>query len=251
MKKIFLGLVAITAITFTAGAQVQRNQDETSQNSTMNHERWGRHGGGRDGGMMKDLNLTDAQKQQMKSINEDFRSKMQELKKNDNITVKDFNARKEVLFNDRKSKVDAILTADQKNKLAQFKNDRGDRGQFADRDDDRNKGDRMSGDRDGDHQGGGRMNGDRMEKMQSELGLTSDQIARMKADRESFKAKADAIKNNTSLTDQQKKDQFMQLRKEREESFKSFLNPDQIKKLEEMKSKRSEEWKTKRAMKTT
>ena len=188
---------------------------------------------------MKDLNMTDAQKQQMKSINEDFRSKMQDLKKNDNITVKDFKARKEALFNDRKARVDAILTADQKNKLAQFKNDHGD--QFASRD----------RDRDGDHHGGGRMNGDRMEKMQSELGLTSDQVAKMNADRENFKAKADAIKNNTSLTDQQKKDQFMQLRKEREESFKSFLTPDQIKKLEEMKSKRSEDWKNKRAMKTT
>ena len=95
------------------------------------------------------------------------------------------------------------------------------------------------------------MRGNDGKKMQSELGLTSDQVAKMKADRENFKAKAEAIKNNTSLSENQKKEQFMQLRKEREESLKSYLNADQIKKMEEMKSKRWDNSKNKRSMKTT
>ena len=191
----------------------------------MDHDRGGHGHGQMDGRMMKDLNLSDAQKQQITSINDDFKSKMEQLNRNDNMKVKDFRSQKERLESDRKARFESVLTADQKNKLATLKNNREDK--------DGNRND----------------NSDRMEKnrmdMQSQLGLTSDQSARMKADRENFKAKAEAIKNNTSLSDQQKKDQFMQLRQDREQAMKSYLNADQIKKLEEMKSKRWDDSKNK------
>jgi Spy/CpxP family protein refolding chaperone len=231
MKKILLGLITVVSISLSAGAQVQRDQADAGNHSMGDHGKFGRHGDHMNGMMFKDLNLTDAQKQQMKSINEDFKNKMQELNKHDNMSVKDFRSQKEALEQSRKSRFEAILTADQKAKLATLKNN--------------HEG------REGNWKGGNAMRGNDGKKMQSELGLTSDQVAKMKADRENFKAKAEAIKNNTSLSEDQKKEQFMQLRKEREESLKSYLNADQIKKMEEMKSKRWDNSKNKRSMKTT
>jgi Spy/CpxP family protein refolding chaperone len=234
MKKILLGLITIFSISLSAGAQVQRDQSNNSMDHSKmgDHRKFGRgHGDHMNGMMMKELNLTDAQKQQMKSINEDFKNKMQELNKHDNMSVKDFRAQKESLMKDRKSKFESILTADQKARLATLHKDHNGRK--------------------GDGKEGNVMRGKDGMNMESELGLTTEQASKIKADRENFKVKAEAIKNNTSLSEDQKKEQFMQLRKEREQSLKSYLNADQIKKLEEMKSKRWDNAKNKRSMKTT
>ncbi|MBA2249054.1 MAG: hypothetical protein H0W12_02545 [Chitinophagaceae bacterium] len=250
MKKILFGIIAFTAVSLTACAQSHNGQDQTQTNSSMNRDRSGNRHGGHDG-MMKDLNLTDAQKQQASAINADFKSKMDDLNKHDNMSVKDFRTQKENLENNKKARFEAILSPDQKSKFAEIKNNRGGRdGMMA------NRGDDKDGMRDRNGMGnhgdrGNRMGNGNIEKMQSDLGLNNDQVSRMKADGESFKMKADAIKSNTSLSDDQKKSQFMQLRKEREQSFKSYLTPDQIKKMDEMKAKRWKDSKNQRDIKTT
>ena len=209
MKQIFIGLIAICAITFSAGAQTMEAKNEAGHSG--HHQK---HHGKHDKAMMfKNLNLSDAQKQQVKSMNENFKNKMQALKKNDNMTVKDFRLQKEALMAERKTNFQSILTHEQKNKIEQ------------------NKKDMMAK-----HS---QMHEKRMEKMKTELSLTNDQVAKMKAQREAFKAKAETIKNDQSLTQDQKKDQFMTLRKEQKENFKSILTADQQKKLEERKNKRS------------
>jgi len=63
-------------------------------------------------------------------------------------------------------------------------------------------------------------------------------LQKMKAKREEFKTKEEAIKNNQSLAGDQKIEQLKSLREERKNSFKSFLTPEQTKKLEEMKHNR-------------
>src|SRR5689334_13895160 len=105
MKKIITGIFAIAAFTFSAAAQDQNNDQKKWDKDGHQHMRDGRgmHG-------MEQLNLTESQKQQMKTINEDFRSKMQALNSNDNILVKDQKARREALMQDRKNKISAILT---------------------------------------------------------------------------------------------------------------------------------------------
>src|SRR5450759_5326762 len=104
MKKIIAGLFAIAAFTFSASAQNQNNPD--------GQKKWDRQAQGYHKGMgvMEKLNLTDAQKQQMKSINEDFKTRMQALNKNDNMMVKDFKAQRGSLMQERKNKISAILT---------------------------------------------------------------------------------------------------------------------------------------------
>ena len=135
---------------------------------------------------MEKLNLTDAQKQQMKSINEDFRTRMQSLNKNDNMMVKDQKAQRETLMQERKNKIYAILTPEQRTQFEQM-----------------HEGMEM---RDG--KMGDRMQGGRMEHMKTELGLTDDQLAKMKAGSESFRTRGKAIHDNQSLSEDQKKAQF-------------------------------------------
>lgn len=219
MKKIIAGLFAVAAFTFSAVAQ-----DNTTDQKKWDKDGQGFHHGhdGRGMGMEK-LNLTDAQKQQMKSINEDFRTRMQALNNNDNMMVKDQRAQRETLMQDRKNKISAILTPEQRTQFeAMHKNM------------DKMRDGKM-GDMEGGRMQGGRMGADRMEHMKSELGLTDEQMAKMKEGSESFRTKAKAIHENQALSDDQKKAQFEALQKERQNSFKSFLTAEQIAKLDQMK----------------
>ena len=93
MKKIIAGLFAVAAFTFSAFAQTNDNTTDQKQWNKVGH---GFHKGHYAKGMEK-LNLTDAQKQQMKSINEDFKTRMQSLNKNDNMMVKDQRAQREII----------------------------------------------------------------------------------------------------------------------------------------------------------
>ncbi len=217
MKKILLSLIAIATITFSVDAQTKRNKVE-KQNSTEKNDNakmgHGKHDQKMNHHKMDDkLNLTEAQKQQMKSINMDLKNRMQELKKNDNMTVKEFNAKKEALMQERKQKTQALLTPEQKNQMKQFKKEHSDKREIE--------------------------SGKRMEKMQTNLGLSNDQVAKMKAQKEIYKSRTEAIKNNRSTSNEQKKEQLKALREERKNSFKSFLTPEQLQKLEAMKNKRS------------
>jgi hypothetical protein len=59
-----------------------------------------------------------------------------------------------------------------------------------------------------------------------------------------------AIRNNESLSADQKRSQFESLQKEREASMKSYLTADQIAKLDQLKAKhgdfKNKDWKEKR-----
>lgn len=226
MKKIITGLFAIAVFTLSATAQNQNDQDKQMDRDGHGFRK-GNEGNGMRG--MENLNLTDAQKTQIKSINEDFKTKMQALNKNDNITVKDARTQRQALMQERKNKISGILTADQKTKFDQSGNQKGMR--------DGNDGGRF--DKGGD--------ANRMNQMKTDLGLTDDQIAKMKAGNESFKQRSEAIRSNQSLSEDQKKLQLETLRKDREASFKSYLSADQISKLSQMKGNRNGgDWKEKR-----
>lgn len=239
MKKIIAGLFAIAAFTFSAGAQTNDNDGQGG----WNKDRQGNHQGHGDMGMrgqFEKLNLTDAQKQQMKSINEDFRTKMQALNKNGNITVNDSRAQREALMQERTNKISAILTPEQRTQFSQM---------IAQRGQDGNREGRW-GQRDGERAGqfgGDRMGqrgGDRIEEMKTTLGLTDDQVAKIKAGGESFRQRAEVIHNNQSLSEDQRKQQMESLRKDREANLKSFLTADQIAKYDQMRANRGD-WKDK------
>ena len=76
--------------------------------------------------------------------------------------------------------------------------------------------------------------GERGEKFAQKLNLTPDQQAEIKSIRENMKQQAQAIKNDSSLTADQKKAKFKELRKSTHEQMMAKLNPDQQAKFKEM-----------------
>ena len=77
--------------------------------------------------------------------------------------------------------------------------------------------------------------GDRGEKFAKELNLTPQQQADLKSIRENVKQQAQAIKNDSSLTADQKKAKFKELRKSSHEQMMAKLTPDQQAKFKQMR----------------
>src|SRR6185369_7555833 len=62
--------------------------------------------------MIQKLNITDDQKAKFKSMNEDFRKQREELKKNEDITVREWKSRMKALREDHQAKLKGLLTSD-------------------------------------------------------------------------------------------------------------------------------------------
>jgi Spy/CpxP family protein refolding chaperone len=194
----------------TVAAQAQ--EQKPGKHSGKHHQRE----------MLSDkLNLSEDQKTQLKAIHEDHRKQMEDLKKNEGITVKERNEKKKAIQEQHKAKMESLLTAEQKEKMEQMRKDakegKENRKPFAKRS--------------GHHK-------QRGEQMKSALGLTDDQSKKLDAANADFAAKAKAIRENQSLTAEQKKEQYKNLSKERQDYTKSILTKEQIEKMESLKSKR-------------
>ena len=206
MKSIVVTLLAVSAFSFSAIAQEKRETKPGHMPGMHKHHH----------GMMmaKELNFSEAQKKQAKLNHQDFRAKMQELNKNESITVKEQRDRKDALIKEQKAKMDALLTPEQKTKMAQLKADRKAKHE--------------------EHYA------KHLDKMKTKLGLTDNQVAQLKAQREGMRSKFKSIKENESLSREQKRDQLMALKAEAKEQHKKIFTPDQLKKMEEMKKNHSE-----------
>ena len=201
MKKLLIPLIAIFALTATVSAQ-----DKMSKK--------GHHNKHQKGMMAKQLNFTDAQKAQVKTINEDSRKKMQELNKNEGITVKEQRDRKAAILKERKTKMDGLLTAEQKTKMTQLRAE--------------HKAKKEAG------------YAKRLDKMKTNLNLTDEQVTKLKAQQAANRAKAEQIKNNESLSREQKKEQMMALKTQAKDQHNKIFTPEQLKKKEEMKKNRGD-----------
>ncbi len=196
MKKLLIPIITIFALTVTATAQDKMGKKSHHQK----HQK---------GMMAKQLNFTDAQKSRAKTINDDSRKKMQELNKNESITVKEQRDRKAAIQKERKTKMDGLLTADQKTRMTQLKAEQKVK-----------KEERFS---------------KHVDKMKTSLNLTDEQVTKLKAQRSGLQAKAEKIKNNESLSREQKKEQMMALKTEAKDQHNNIFTPEQLKKKEEMR----------------
>lgn len=206
MKKVLIPLIALFALSFNAIAQNKMGKKGYHQK----HEK---------GMMAKQLNFSDAQKAQAKTIHSDSRKQMQELNKQENITVKEMRSRKAAIQKQTKTKMDGLLTAEQKTKKAEIQKER-----MAKHEEQYVK---------------------RMDKMKTNLSLTDEQVSKLKAQRSTMQAKAEKIKNNESLSQEQKKEQIITLKAEAKEQHNKILTPEQLKKKEEMKKNRNGRHQTK------
>ena len=198
-------------------ASAQERREMKGQKHGMHH--------GQKGDMMKDLNLTDAQKAQMKADRENYKAKMEALKKDENITVKEMKARQKAIHDEQKAKMQALLTPEQKAKIAS------DRANMETK--------RKA------------MDGQRAEVMKEKLGLSNEQAEKLKAQNQEAHSKIKAIQDNESLTMDQKKEQMKAVKEASKAQRKNILTAEQIKKMEEMKKdgKGQKDWKEKKQAK--
>lgn len=200
MKKI-IAAALLLSVSFAVNAQ-EIPERKTGKPGMHERQRKGHHGMD-----MKQLNLTDAQKEQFKKEKETFKSKMDELKKNENITVKEWKSRMETIRKDHQSKVDGILTAEQKAQIEKKKTEGKER-----------------------HEG---MMKKRGEEMKTRLGLTDDQSAKLQQNRKEVGEKIKSIRENKSLSEEKKKEEIKEIMKAQKESMKSILTEEQMQKMKE------------------
>ncbi len=217
MKKIILSAVVLT---MAFAVQAQEIPERKGERPPMTERK--KHHQGME---FQKLNLTEEQKVKFKTQNESFRKQMEELKKNDNITVKDWKAKAENIRKEHKNNTQTILTSEQKAQVEKIKAE----GKAK-------------------HEAIGKERG---EKMKTALGLTDEQSAKMQSNRKEIGEKMKSLRKSTSLSDEQKKEQMKKLMKKQKESMKSILTDEQLKKLKETKHKRPEGESRKPEMKQT
>jgi Spy/CpxP family protein refolding chaperone len=174
------------------------------------HRKPGVHG--RPGKNLQQLNLTTGQKEQFRKERESFRKSMEDLKKKDDITVKEWRTRMEKLRTEHRGKMDKILTPEQKDKARKLREEERTRRQ-----------DMM------------KQRGDRMK---SKLGLTADQSARMDQNRQEMMNKMKAIRENSSLSQDKKREQLREVMQKQREFMKGLLTDEQQKQFREMRAPR-------------
>ncbi len=214
MKKLLLLGITAFALTMGVNAQVQRKVDSTQK--VM--KRAG------DKNMMGQLDLTADQRQKMKEINQDQKQKAEAIRNNDALSDAQKKEQLKELNKKRQESVNAILTKEQKEKMSRNADMRKDKvAAMKDRKDlSKANGDRKQ------------MKGHGMEGMKK-LNLTPDQQQKVKELNQSQKQKADAIRNDNTLTKDQKASQLKELNKNRQEAMKSILSKDQQEQWKEMK----------------
>ncbi len=205
MKKLILSaLVASMAI----GVQAQ----EIKERKADKPERHEKHPGKREHhDAMKQLNLTEDQKAKFKTQNEEMRKKLDELKKNDGITVKESREKMEAIRKEHKEKTQSILTTEQKAQLEKQRTEG--KAKHAE------------------------MSKDRAAKMKTHLGLTDDQSAKMEKNRTEMAAKMKSLREDKTINDEQRKEKVKELMKQQKESLKSILTEEQLNKMKEGKGR--------------
>jgi len=199
MKKIVLLLLIVSMAVATTQAQDMRPRKHRMQRD--NH-----------GMMAEKLNFSEDQKAKMKTMNEGFRTKRMDLRKNDNITVKEWKNRMETLRKDHKTKMEGLLTGEQKERIEKMKIER-----KAMRDIDAKA---------------------RMDKMKIHLGLSDEQASKFSKNRSEMEEKMKALRENKTLDGEKKREQMNELMKQQKEKMKSILTEEQMKKLQERKGQR-------------
>jgi len=183
------------------------NAQQTAGSMQQNHHRSFRHRG--HDRMAQKLNFSDQQKQQLKSINSDYHKKLADLKKNEDITVREFKSGMAALRKDHRAQLQALLTPEQKNQLAKMKQERM---QMA------------------------KVNANaRAEKMKIKLGLNDTQASQLKTIRTDMVAKMKSIHMDNSLSQEQKHEQMKNLVLQQKEQLKNILTAEQRQQMEQMK----------------
>ncbi|HVX49913.1 MAG TPA: hypothetical protein VHB48_07140 [Chitinophagaceae bacterium] len=161
---------------------------------------------------MRGIQLTDDQKTQMKTINDDYRKQLNTLQSNNSITLGEYKTQLAALQKDHRQKVNSVFTDDQKKLMA-------DRRQ-------KMKG-RMQ-----------KMGAANLQQLKSSLGLSDDQVAKIKSQRQNTQAELKTLRSDSTLLPAQKREKVKEIFARQKEQMKSILTPGQQSKLESMQKER-------------
>jgi len=206
MKKILTGALAFMLFAVSAQAQTR---------DTVH-----RHKGGHEM-MAKELNLTEQQKASLKSIHEAERNEMKNLKTG-SLSAEQQKAKRQELHKKYSEQAQAVFTPEQKEQMktmkaqwkAEGKNGKGKRG-----------------DKPEDQKGGFKKGND----FSAQLNLTADQKQKMESLRNESKTQMTAIRNDKSLSEDEKKAKMQELRKTQQQKMNSILTAEQIEKMKSLR----------------
>ena len=173
----------------------------------------GRGGFGHGGFGGEHIRYTPEQRKQVMAINKDYHQKSGDLYKQDNLTLKQYKAGLVALQKEKKDKLAALLTPQQKTEIAARRKEM-----------DENRQVREVA---------------RLEKLKLHLNLSDDQVAKIKAGQENLHSQIKAIHENDNLLPQQKMEQMKTLMAKRNDTYKSVLTPDQYTQFEKMSHRRA------------
>lgn len=215
MKKLII--VATACLLAVAAVHAQTPSGTNKEGTTLLHQKHGKKHGrhhfkGHHGGALAHLKLTDEQRKQARSIAENYQKQSTALKAQDNLTLGEYKKQLSALHATRKQQMDQLLTAEQKQQLAQQKTKRMEHRKA---------------------QGEARL-----AKMKSNLNLTDDQVAKLQQQRSDLKTQMKAIHENQSLDQSAKRQQVRALVQKQKDNFKSVLTQEQLDKLHTQHQKR-------------
>lgn len=151
---------------------------------------------------LKELDLTDAQREAFRKQREAFRQRMDALKKQEDITVREWKTRMENLRKEHQAAMGNILTPEQKTKMEELR---------------RREGDRRLGD------------------LKQRLQLSDDQTMQLKKIQEATQKRMRALREDSGLSAEQKRESMRKLMKEQKESMTKLLTEEQRKKMKDMR----------------
>jgi hypothetical protein len=198
MKKALIGMALAAFVVTGAFAQ---DQSTGLADRPKGHQRIDK---------IQQLNLTDEQKTELKTINEDFKQQMTDLKKSeDKITVTEWKSKMTTIRKDHHEKVQKVLTDEQKASLKNMMHE---------------------------HRRDMRKDGARgLEHMKKELNLTDDQVTALKKNHEAMGDKFKALREDKNLTEDQKKVELKKFKEQQHDNLKSILTEEQLQKLDQEK----------------
>ncbi|MDP4148042.1 MAG: hypothetical protein Q8932_09640 [Bacteroidota bacterium] len=207
---IFLGSLFF-ACTVHAQSAEGGNASDTTHRPGM-HRNWA-HRDGRDGEARRfgrnHIHFSPDQRKQMQVINADYKNKAADLFKNDNQTLGQYKAGLLALQKDRKSKLQALLTPEQKEQMEKRRRHFTENAQV-----------RAAA---------------RMERLKIHLNLSDQQVATIKSKETDLRSQMQSLHDNDGLLPREKMEKFRELGAQRKEIVKSVLTPDQLSKFNEMR----------------
>jgi Spy/CpxP family protein refolding chaperone len=196
-------LIVAVAAAFVATAAIAADE-KAPANGRGQHEQWA-----------KELGLTDKQQADIQAIIHDYTPKIQDIQKSTSLTADQKTAKVEELRKEMISKIEAILTPEQRAKAAKMLHPRSINPPATP---------------------GAQAHGQWFGRLIEKLDLTADQKTKITAVRDDNEAKMKAIQADASLNQDQKRTKMMDVRKGTMAKIMDILTPEQREQLKKLRA---------------